>query len=168
MPGRKKIFSGKVFSVYTQKKALPDGRKVNIEEVVHPGASVILPFKGSRIVFIRQHRPVIGKYIWELPAGTLGKGEKPLECAKREVKEETGFEVREVKKIGKIYTTPGFCNELITVYEAKCGKKGGPQRDEDEHIRVVLLSKKDVKKMFRQGKIIDSKTVSALAFAGVL
>lgn len=169
MPGaRRKIFSGRIFKVYTEKKTLPDGRKTRIDGVDHPGASVIVPFKGRSIVFIRQYRPVIEKFIWELPAGTLEKGEKPLECAKREVKEETGFRVKKIKKIGKIYTTPGFCNEQISVYAATCSSLGGPQRDADEHIRVKLLTRKDVKKMFASGKITDSKTISALTLAGVL
>jgi ADP-ribose pyrophosphatase len=168
MAKRKCIFKGRVFDLYTGTKVLPDKRKVYIEEVAHPGASLIVPFKGDRLVFIRQFRPVIGKFIWEIPAGTLSPGESPLVCARRELLEETGYSAARLKKLGYIYTTPGFCNEKISVFMAVCGKRGSVERDEDELMSVRTFSRAQVKKMLSNGRISDAKTIAALALAGVV
>ena len=165
---RKTIFKGKVFDVHTGTKILPDKRKVYIEEISHPGASLIVPFKGDKLVFIRQFRPVIGKFIWEIPAGTLSPGESPVSCARRELMEETGYVAESVKKLGYIYTTPGFCNEKISVFKAVCGKKMSVKRDEDELMTVRTFSPEEIKKMLSNGRITDAKTIAALALARVI
>ncbi|MFC1570760.1 NUDIX hydrolase [Candidatus Omnitrophota bacterium] len=165
---RKKVFSGRLISLFKGTKKLPNGREAYFEEVVHPGASICVPLVRGRVVLIRQYRAVIGKYIWELPAGTLDGKESPRICAKREVQEETGYKVRNLKKLGKIYTTPGFCNEVIHVYKAECSSRGNTDMDFDEMIKVESLTKKEVRGLFESGKITDSKTISALSMAGIL
>ena len=165
---RKKVFSGRLISLFKGRKKLPNGREAYFEEVVHPGASIVVPLLGARVVLIRQYRAVIGKYIWELPAGTLNGKESPRACAKREVLEETGYRVGKIKKLGKIYTTPGFCNEVIHVYKAECSSRGSTNMDFDEMIKVESLTKKKVRDLFNAGKITDSKTISALSLAGIL
>ncbi len=166
--GREKVFGGRLLNVFKGTKTLPDGREAYFEEIEHPGAALVIPFIKGRIVFIRQFRAVIGKYIWELPAGTLEAGETPYACAKREVAEETGYGVKGLKRIGLIYTTPGFCNEKIYIFKAECEGMKKAQREEDELIRVKLLSKSEIRKLFKNGKITDSKTIAALSFAGIL
>jgi ADP-ribose pyrophosphatase len=165
---RKKIFKGKIFSVFTSDKMLPNGIKARFEEVDHPGASLIVPFISDKIVFIRQYRGVIGRYIWELPAGLINRGETPYACAKREITEETGYHVRNLKKVGMIYTSPGFCNEKIHLFTADCVEKKPPKLDEDEVLMVKLFSKREVARMFAAGRICDSKTAAALAFCGII
>ncbi|MGB2631095.1 MAG: NUDIX hydrolase [Candidatus Omnitrophota bacterium] len=165
---RKKIFKGRLINVLTEEKTLPDGRKAYFEKIEHPGAALVLPFTAKKIVFIRQYRCVIRKYIWELPAGIISRGETPYACAKREVAEETGYKVRNLRRIGTIYTTPGFCNEKIYIFSADCFKKRAPRREKDEHIKVRLFSRTEVKGLFKKGKITDSKTIAALAFAGII
>jgi ADP-ribose pyrophosphatase len=165
---RKKVFHGRIFRVFRENKKLPNGREVSFEEVDHPGAALIVPFIKNKVVFIRQYRAVIGKYIWELPAGKLDPGETPRACAKREIEEETGYVVGGLKKIGVIYTSPGFCNERIHIYKTECKDKKETRRDEDELIRVRLLTGREIRKLFAAGKINDSKTISALSFAGIL
>ena len=165
---RKKVFGGRLINVFTEEKTLPNGRKAYFEKVDHPGAALILPFAGDKIIFIRQYRGVIGKYIWELPAGTISRGETPYACAKREVTEETGYKVRNLKRIGTIYTTPGFCNEKIHIFKGDCFKKKVPRREEDEYIRVKPFSRKEIKGLFKKGKITDSKTIAALAFDNIV
>ncbi len=165
---RRKVFDGRLIKVYTSKKRLPNGREAYFEEVRHPGASLIVPLFKKKIVFIRQYRGVIGRYIWELPAGTLAPGETPYSCAKREVTEETGFLVKDLRKIGIIYTTPGFCNEAIHIYKARCDARKACKLGHDELIRVRLMSRTKVRSLFRKGRINDSKTVAALCFAGIL
>jgi ADP-ribose diphosphatase len=164
----KKVFNGKYLQVYTSQKKLPDGRLSYFEEVKHPGASLVVPFDGEKIVFIRQYRGVIGKHIWELPAGTLDPGETPYSCAKREVTEETGYKVKNLKKIGQIHSVPGYSNEVITIYSAECTMKVKTDMDPDEVIKVRLFQKKEVRSLFKNGKITDAKTIAALAFVGII
>ena len=165
---RKKVFDGRLLKVFTSRKILPNGQRANFEEIAHPGASLVIPFVKSKIVCIRQYRAVIDRYIWELPAGTLARGESPHACARRETTEETGYTVKSLKKLGYIYTTPGFCNEKIHIFSAECGKKIATEKDADEIINVRLLSKKEIKALFLGGRINDSKTIAALSFAGIL
>ena len=164
---RKKIFDGKLLKVYSSYKKLPDGKKGYFEEVEHPGASLVVPFYKNKIVFIRQFRPVIDKYIWELPAGILECGESPYRCAKREVEEETGYKVNKVKRLGKIYTSPGFCDEVIHIYRAECIALGKHNRETTEFIKLRHFSKRDVIRLLQNGKITDSKTIAALSLSGV-
>ena len=165
---RKKIFKGRIFRVFAGKKLLPNGVKAYFEEIDHPGASLIIPFVSDKIVFIRQYRGVIGRYIWELPAGTIDRGETPYACAKREIAEETGYRVRNLRKIGVVYSSPGFCNERIHIFRADCAEKDAQKTDKDELLRVKLFSRKRVVEMFAGGKITDSKTIAALAFSGII
>jgi len=164
----KKIFDGRLLKLFTGQRRLPNGIKCYLEEIRHPGASLVVPFLGKKIIFIRQFRPVIGKYIWELPAGTLEPGEKPSACAKRETAEETGYSVVALSKIGEIYTTPGFCTERIHVFRAECSGREYAKGDADELIRVKLFTKAEIRKMFAAGKINDSKTICALSFADII
>lgn len=165
---RKKVFKGRIFDVYTGKKTLPNGRDAYIEEIEHPGAALIIPFVKNKIVLIRQYRPVMGEYIWELPAGILEPGETPRSCAKRELAEETGFGAKRMRREGLIYTTPGFCNEKIYIFRAECGGGNRLKGDIDEFIRVKLLTRMGLRALFGAGKIKDSKTIAALSFAGIL
>lgn len=163
-----KVFNGRLLKVYKLNQKLPNGNISYFEKVEHPGAALVVPFLGDKVIFIRQYRAVIDKYIWELPAGKLDPAETPYCCAKREVREETGYLIRGLKKIGFIYTTPGFCTEKIHIFKAVCYAREKAERDEDEMIRVRCLSVPEIHKLFITGKINDSKTVAALGFAGIL
>ena len=165
---RTKVFDGKLLKIYTVIRKLPNGQISYFEEVKHPGAVLVVPFANEKIVFLRQYRPVISRYIWELPAGKIDPGETPAACAKREMREETGFNITGLKKIGRIYTTPGFSDELIYIYRADCFSRGKPETEKDEMICVQLLSPARVRCLFSNGRINDSKTISALSFAGIL
>lgn len=168
MKNKEMVFKGKLISVYRGMKTLPDKRRAYMEEVSHPGAALVVPFKDGKIVFIRQYRAVIGKYIWELPAGVFSAGEAPLECAIRELEEETGYSSERTAKLGMIYTSPGFCDERIYIFKTRCGKRNPVNRDEHEIMTVRSFSARDVKSMVKNGRITDSKTISALALAGVI
>jgi ADP-ribose pyrophosphatase len=164
---RKKVFSGRLIQGFKVRKRLPDGREAYFEEIQHPEAALVVPFFKGRIVFIRQYRGVIGKSIWELPAGIMDKGESPRACAFRELAEETGYASRRMKKIGIVYTSPGFCDERIHIFSAECGARGASRMDEYEIIRVKLFTKDEVRRMLDRGRITDAKTVAALCLAGV-
>jgi ADP-ribose pyrophosphatase len=165
---RKNVFNGKLIKVYCGEKELPDRRRVCMEEVSHPGGALMVAFTDNRVVFVRQYRAVIDRYIWELPAGLSSGRETPSECAGRELEEETGYVAGRIYKLGVIYTSPGFCDEAIHVFKTVCAKKKPANRDEHEVITVRSFSVPAVKSMVRNGRIVDSKTISALALASII
>lgn len=104
----------------------------------------------------------------ELPAGTLHKNERLLECAKRELAEETGYEAKRWKKIGCIYPAPGYTTEKIHIYEARRLKKVEAENEEDEVIVSKPFIKKDIVKLLKSGRIVDAKTICALKLAEII
>ncbi|OGW83602.1 MAG: hypothetical protein A2987_02935 [Omnitrophica bacterium RIFCSPLOWO2_01_FULL_45_10] len=161
------IFKGKLLKVLTKKVRLPNGYIANLEIVKHPGAALIVPLlTKNKIIMLRQYRPVINSYIYELPAGTLEKGEPPLSCARREIIEETGFRARKLTLLGKIYPAPGYTTEKIFIYKAEKLQEVKRNVEDDEVIEIMYLNKIEVRRLFRKGRIVDAKTVAALAFIG--
>lgn len=169
MDNKKILFKGKLISLVTKKMRLPNGYLANLEIIRHPGAVLVIPFLSEdKIILLKQFRPVINSYLYELPAGTLKKNESLFSCAKREIIEETGYAATSLKKIGLIYPVPGYSTERIIIYQARGLKKKKGAFDKDEIIESFAVTKKQLKQMFRQGKITDSKTISALAICGWL
>lgn len=165
----KTVFRGRVIKVYSVTRTLPNGIKTTVDVVEHPGAVLILPFLGQdRIILLRQYRPSIKKYLWELPAGTLKPKESPVRCAKRELVEETGYQAQRILKLGKIYPVPGYSTEVITLFQAEKLSRQYAAKDKDEVIEARSVSIKDVKKMFNAGRIMDAKTICALALSRLL
>jgi ADP-ribose pyrophosphatase len=162
-------YKGKLLKVFVMKRRLPHGYMASYEIIRHPGAALIVPFlTDSKIIMLKQLRPVIGKYIYELPAGTLNKGESPLSCAKREIVEETGYIAKRLKLIGSIYPVPGYSTEKIFIYRAGGLKKTVHKAEEDEVIETFVFNKEQIEKLFKSGKITDAKTIAALTFCGWL
>jgi ADP-ribose pyrophosphatase len=143
--------------------------KIKRDVVKFPKTVGILPLIGKdKIVLIRQFRFPINKEIWEIPAGKLDRGEKPEIGAKRELKEETGHEAKELKKIGEFYLSPGYSTEYMYLFLARGLKKGEQSLDKGEKIKEVkIFSKKEVLKMMKSRKIVDAKTFLALFFSGL-
>jgi ADP-ribose diphosphatase len=169
MEKTKTIFKGKVLSLYKETRILPNKVLVDLEIIKHPGAVLIVPFiNKSTVVMIRQFRPVINSYIWELPAGTLEKGESILTCAKRELLEETGYKAKTLKRIGNVYPVPGYSTERIIMYKATGLRSFKTDNEVDEIIKVRLFSSSEVKKLANSGKIVDAKTICALSFSGLI
>ena len=118
-----------------------DGRRIIRETVTHPGAVVIVPMLDrSRIVFVRQYRRAIEREILELPAGTLGAGERRAACARRELEEETGWRAHRMRRIGQFYAAPGFISEQLTVFLAQDLTHVTAHPEPDELIRPVTLT----------------------------
>ena len=170
---------GRIFDFVNEKVRLPNGITKRYDFIKHNGAVVIIPFiTKDKVVLIKQFRVVIGKYILELPAGSIDKGEKPAACAKRELIEETGYKAGKIEFIGNIIPCPGYSTEILHVYKATGlddvgSLHGGTSqnihhKDEDEIIEPMIVSKAHVRKMFKDGKINDSKTIAALAMIGWL
>ena len=150
-----------------QKVILPNGKIIHISFIHHPGAVIIAPLIDSNtIVMLRQFRPALGRYIYELPAGTIDAPEKPLTCAKRELKEETGFTAKIFKKLGEIYPVPGYSTEVIHIFKAEGLTQKGAQPEEYEVIDIKSISQKEVARLFKQGKLMDAKSICTFAHLG--
>ena len=156
--------------VLTKNVDLPNGKNMNLEMIDHLGAVLIVPFLNkSEVVMIRQYRASIDEYLYELPAGTIEAGEDILNCAKREIIEETGYEALDWQELGFIYPCPGYSNEKIFIFKAEnlTANKALPQ-DEEEIIEVEIFNQEKIKTFLKEGKITDSKTIAAFVFCGWL
>ncbi len=165
----KTILRSRVFAVRDERWRAPDSSMFQRHTIVHPGAVAILPIDGQgRMVLIRQFRPAVRDWLLEIPAGTLEQGERPLACARRELIEETGFAARRWKKLGAVYTAPGFCTEKIHLFLAWDLKPAFAEKDEDEHIQLAVMNAATVRRAIRTGRIRDAKTLSTLLLSGRL
>lgn len=166
MLSKKEIFRGNILDLEIHSVELPNGHRVNLEIVNHPGASAVVPFlDDENIVLIYQYRYATGGSIWEIPAGKLSKGEDPLDCAKRELREEVGYDAEKWIKIHEIYTTPGFCNERIHIFIASDLKPCKQDLDKDEILQVRIIPIKKAISMIISGEIKDAKTIAGLTTA---
>jgi ADP-ribose pyrophosphatase len=158
---RKNVFKGRVLSLSLYTLSI-NKRKVTREVIEHPGAAAILAIEDGKVLLVRQHRFPHG-YVLEIPAGTLEKGEKPLKCAHRELREETGYTAKKMTPLIKYYPSIGYNTEVIHCYLASGIKKAGSQQlDHDEIMSVVKMDFKKVVKLIMSGKITDSKTICAV------
>jgi ADP-ribose pyrophosphatase len=162
-----KIASTRSFSFINKTLKLPNGHTGTYLCVEHIGACAIIPLiSKDKVVLINQFRIALEKYIWEIPAGTLEKNEKPEICAKRELIEEIGYKAGKIKKLGEIYPAVGYSDEVLHIFKATNLKKTKTRREKDEIIEPKVFTKVQIRQMVRNGKIKDSKTISAFAMLG--
>ena len=162
---RRVIYTGRIFRVELDTVRLPHGRKATLEIVRHRGSVVLLAQPSrDRIVLVRQYRYVIGRWIWELPAGSREPGERPAMCARRECEEEIGLTPRSVRRLMTLYPTPGFCDELMAFYHCTDLRplRRGVERDADEQLEPRVFSVAAARALVAAGQIIDMKTVVGL------
>ena len=160
-----KIFQGRIINLHKDEVKLPDGRITTREIVEHPGAVVILALTDKKeIVMIRQFRKPAEEVLWELPAGTLEVGESLVDCAKRELEEETGYHPRKIKEIITFFSTPGFCNEKLTLFLANDLEKRDKNEDADEFIKVKLVKQSEALKLVKENTIKDAKTIIGILY----
>ncbi len=154
------IFRGRRLWIETKTIRLPTGTERE-KVIVHPSNAVaILPIDGDRCKLLKQYRYAIDQYIIEAPAGTMEKGEEPITTAGRELIEETGFAAETIVPKGFIYTTPGFTDEKIFLFEARdLSPSAEYEKDDDEVIEVIDVALKDLPAMIREGRIVDGKTI---------
>jgi ADP-ribose pyrophosphatase len=156
----KPVFSGRMINVRVDTVLLPDGKQASREVVDHPGAVVVLPLtENQEVIMVRQFRYPVGEILWELPAGKRDGDEEPLNCARRELEEETGYQAREWRELFAFYTTPGFTNELLHLILARGLKVGDAHPDSEEFIEVIAIPLSDARRMIRRGEIRDAKTI---------
>ncbi|MCL2707600.1 MAG: NUDIX hydrolase, partial [Defluviitaleaceae bacterium] len=142
---------------------LPDVRTAKYDVIVHCGAAAIIPVRpDKKIILVRQYREAVGREILEIPAGRLEKGEDPAECARRELKEETGCAAADMDFLTKFYPVVGYSTEIIHFYVAQNLSSGEPDPDENEFVRAEAYSLAEALKMIDSGEIMDGKTIAAL------
>jgi ADP-ribose pyrophosphatase len=159
----REIYRGRVFRLVEKDLRLPNGRRTRFSIIEHPGAVAIVPvFDDGDVMLIRQFRPSLGREIYEIPAGTLEEGENPLQTARREIVEETGYRARRWSRLGEFYTAPGFCNERLHVYAARGLEPARAEGDADEMIRPARVPFRRAIEMIRKGIIRDAKSIAGL------
>ena len=159
------VFDGKVMTVIKDDIELCDGNKSFREVVVHPGGVVIAAISNNNIILTKQYRYPLKSTNIELPAGRLEAGEDPLEAAKRELAEETGYEAESWIPLGYINTTPGICTEKLYLFLAKNLKYFGEHPDEGEFLKCFECPLSEAFAKIQNGEINDSKTICALTRA---
>lgn len=132
------------------------GRQASID---HPGAVVLVPLLGDDVLLISQYRVPLQQTILELPAGTRGWDENWLDCAQRELQEETGYRARRLVSLGKLWPAPGLSNELMHLFLALDLVVDPLPQDEDEQIELIPTPLPQVQSMLQAGVIFDAKTV---------
>jgi len=165
--GSRTLYKGPVFSVRRDRVIEPGGIKVIRDVVVHPGSVVLLPvFRTGEILLVRQYRHAVGRFLWEFVAGRIDAGESPLEAARRELAEETGYTARRFRKLLDVFPTPGFLSERMVVYACTELSAGAARPEDDERIEARRFTLREIERMMRTGRLRDAKTIaSALYFA---
>jgi ADP-ribose pyrophosphatase len=162
----KQVYDGKVFNVTSDKVQEPSGVIARRNIIHHSGSVVILAIDESspdlRVLLEHQYRYAARDYLWELPAGRIDPGEKPLAGAKRELQEETGYRARQWKRALFFYSSPGFLDETMTIYLARDLTLGQAQPEEDECIECQLVPLSQVVELILSGKIRDGKTIAGV------
>ncbi|HHT90318.1 MAG: NUDIX hydrolase [Bacillota bacterium] len=130
--------------------------------VDHPGAAATLVVQDGRVLLVEQYRPAAGRHMLELPAGTIDRSEPPIDCAQRELQEETGYTAEHWEPLGHLYPTPGYTNEILYLFLASGLEKGEQHLDEGEDIRVRWVPLSEVEELIDHGGINDAKTIIAV------
>ena len=164
--GKRRVHQGAQFEFVTEPVELPNGRRVELDLLRHPGASAIVPFLDDEtVLMIRQFRYATGGEIIEIPAGKLDPGEAPAACAQRELEEETGYRAGRIERLGSIWTSPGFADEIIHLYAAFDLAKTEQNLDPDEVIELVPMPLSDAIREIREAEVYDAKSGMALLLA---
>jgi ADP-ribose pyrophosphatase len=157
------VFQGRHIQVRLDRIVDAEGKESTLEIVVHPGAVCVVPLlDNGDVVLVRQYRHATGGELLELCAGGLKPGEDPLDAARRELEEETGYLAGKLIERARFWTTPGFTTELMYVYEARELVKTQTNPDEDEIIEVEIASPAEAFRMIDDGRIQDAKSIIGL------
>lgn len=156
-------FHGRVLDLALETHRLPDGREACFEIIHHPGGAAALPIDhDGRLLLIRQFRPALRSKILEIPAGRLEPGEDAAECILRELQEEIGYKPQRLELLNRIYSSVGFCRELIHIYLASELSPTPTAHEDHEFIDLTPLTPAEAFAMVDAGEISDAKTLIAL------
>ena len=161
-----RVYEGKIIGVRVDTVELPSRREAKREIVEHGGAAAIVAVdRDGDVLLVRQYRKPVEKPLLEIPAGGIEAGEDPLECARRELAEETGFAADRWDKLGTFYTTPGFCTEEMHVFLATGLKPVEGTADYDETIELARRPLSATSELIASGEICDAKSIAGLLLA---
>lgn len=169
---RRPVHRGRVVDLGMDTVRFPDGSTGELEMIRHSGASAVLPVLSDpagpdpQIVLVRQYRYAADGWLYEVPAGRPNRPGEPWdECARRELREETGLEAGELRPLTSILTTPGFTDERIHLFLATDLTAGATQFDADEFMSTVTMPLSQALRMVKDGEITDAKTICTLLYA---
>ncbi|HEX7954098.1 MAG TPA: NUDIX hydrolase [Burkholderiales bacterium] len=160
------VYRGRLLKVNEDEVMLPDGSKASREYVLHPGAAIILPLFDDGVVLLeRQFRYPLGLHFYELPAGKLEPDEAPIDTAKRELLEETGYLAGEWRELGRLHPCVGYSDEYIDFFLARKLEFKGAQPDAGEFLETLRVPLTEAVEWVRRGRITDTKTILGLFWA---
>ena len=157
------IYSGKIVHLYRDTVRLPNGRQAIREVMRHAGAAAVVPLTDDgNVILVRQYRYPFAQVMLEIPAGKLDAGEDPLDCAKRELLEETGVDAKEFVYLGAFYPSVAMLDEVIHLYLARDFSRASAKLDADEFLHVEQRPLGEVVEQVMRGEIPDGKTQAAI------
>ena len=163
---RTTLHQGKVYNLIRENVTLDNGVTTDVEFIEHPGATAIIPMlTQTKLILLKQYRHALRDYIWEIPAGTLDPQESILNCAKRELIEETGYSADKWHELGAITPVPGYSDERIHIFLAANLEPAERHLDKDEIIDIHAREFHDALDMIKRGEIQDSKSICGLYLA---
>jgi ADP-ribose pyrophosphatase len=166
----RRIYTGKVLNLDMDRVRFPNGKEGELEMIRHSGASAVVPFltdlsgEDPQVLLLKQYRYAAEQYLYEIPAGRLDPGEAPEDCARRELREETGCECRTLERLTTMYSTPGFTDERIHLFVATGLTHGESELEADEFAEPVAMTLSEALRKVEQGEISDGKTIVGLLF----
>jgi len=156
----RQIHQGRIINVCQETFFFEGEKPFKTDLIVHPGAAVILPIlDDGTLLLIRQWRRAVGEILIEAPAGVIEVGEPKIECAMRELQEETGYSAERLTSMGRILSAPGFCSETLYLFLAEGLAKNPLPKDEHEAIDLMPLFLEEALAMIESGEICDAKTI---------
>jgi ADP-ribose pyrophosphatase len=162
-PLERELYAGRILTLRLRYLPQPDGSRRLREIVEHaPGAASVAVDQTGSVLLVRQLRPAVGAHVLELPAGLIDPGEQPIDCARRELAEETGYSARRLQPLLSFYTSPGFSTELIHIFLATELFEAAAAHDDEEEIDVVRLPLDQAIFQVTRAEISDAKTVAGL------
>ena len=157
-------YEGAVVTIYADTVAIPNGHVALWDFIHHDGAAAVVPvLDDGRILMVRQYRNALDRATLEIPAGKVDRADEPkIECARRELEEETGYYCENLEYLVSLNTTVALCDELIEIYVARNLKPSRQQLDEDEYVDVEAFELEELCRMIYAGELRDSKTMAAI------
>lgn len=160
------IYRGKLLNLRVDTIELPLGKETKREIIEHQACTATVAIDSDKnVLLVRQYRKAVEKMLLEIPAGNLEPNEEPLDGARRELEEETGFSAKNWQKLCSFYTSPGFCNEEMHVYLASELFPVESTADEDEYIELVRAHISTINDLIRSGEFHDAKSIASLLLA---
>jgi ADP-ribose pyrophosphatase len=161
----KEVYSCRIFRVTVDVARDETGFEIHRSIVKHPGSAVMMAVDTEdQVLLVRQFRLPAGRLMWELPAGTMDPGETPIETARRELKEETGYSAATWTPMVSYWPSPGFCQETMHLFLATDLTEGEATPMGDERIETRWFTRQEIESMIRSGEMQDGKTLTGFLY----